>query len=103
MSGIKVSVKTKAKETLKLSNHLRSYLFEQEYGELSNCTPAQKKTLRDALLVLNSVVRPKYDLEFKDFFIPLQDCIERDSKRPNPIGEEVIRKTYEKYKDILKV
>lgn len=45
----------------------------------------------------------KYKLEFKDFFIPLQECIERDSKRPNPIGEEVIRKTYEKYKDILKV
>lgn len=44
-----------------------------------------------------------YDLEFKDFFIPLQECIERDSKRPNPIGEEVIRRTYEKYKDILKV
>ena len=43
----------------------------------------------------------KYELEFKDFFIPLQECIERDSKRPNPIGEEVIRKTYEKYKDIL--
>lgn len=49
------------------------------------------------------VVRPKYSLEFKDFFILLQKCIERDSKRPNPIGEEVIRKTYEKYKDILKV
>lgn len=45
----------------------------------------------------------KYELEFKDFFIPLQDCIERDSKRPNPIGEDVIRKTYEKYKDILEV
>ena len=43
----------------------------------------------------------KYKLEFKDFFIPLQECIERDSKRPNPIGEDVIRKTYEKYKDIL--
>lgn len=53
--------------------------------------------------VVPDVVRPKYSLEFKDFFIPLQDCIERDSKRPNPIGEEVIRKTYEKYKDILKV
>lgn len=38
---------------------------------------------------------------FKDFFIPLQDCIDRDAKRPNPIGEEVIRKTYEKYKDII--
>lgn len=56
MGGIKISVKTKAKETLKLSNHLRSYLFEQEYGELNNCTPAQKKTLREALLVLDSVV-----------------------------------------------
>ena len=56
MSGINVSVKTKAKETLKLSNHLRSYLFEQKYGELSNCTPAQKKTLIDASLVLNSII-----------------------------------------------
>ena len=45
----------------------------------------------------------KYKLEFKDFFIPLQECIDRDSKRPNPIGEEVIRKTYEKYKDIIEV
>lgn len=53
---IKVSVKTKTKETLKLYNHLRSYLFEQEYGELSNCTPVQKKTLIDASLVLNSIV-----------------------------------------------
>lgn len=44
-----------------------------------------------------------YDLEIKNFLTPLQDCIERDSKRPNPVGEEVIRKTYEKYKDILKV
>lgn len=56
MSGIKVSFKTKAKATLKLANHLRSYLFEQEYGELSNCTTAQKKILKDALLVLNSII-----------------------------------------------
>lgn len=45
----------------------------------------------------------EYELEFKDFFTPLQECIERDSKRPNPIGEEVIRKIYEKYKDIIEV
>lgn len=44
-----------------------------------------------------------YDLEIKNFSTPLQECIERDSKRPNPIGEEVIRRTYEKYKNILKV
>ena len=51
--------------------------------------------------VLSDMVRESYTIEFKDFFIPLQECIDRDSKRPNPIGEEVIRKTYEKYKDII--
>lgn len=48
-----------------------------------------------------TAIGPKYELEIKNFFIPLQDCIERDSKRPNPIGEEVIKATYEKYKSIL--
>ena len=57
MSWIEISVKTKAKETLKLFNYLISYIFEQEYGELSNCTSAQKNTLREALLVLDSIVR----------------------------------------------
>lgn len=56
MNGIKVSIKTKNKETLKLSNYLRSYLFEQEYGELNNCTSAQKKALKDTLAVLDSIV-----------------------------------------------
>lgn len=45
--------------------------------------------------------RPKYEIETKDFFIPLQECIGRDAKRENPIGEEIIRKTYEKYKGII--
>ena len=45
--------------------------------------------------------RPKYEIETKDFFIPLQECIDRDAKRENPIGEETIRKTYEKYKNII--
>ena len=46
-------------------------------------------------------VRPKYDIEIKNFFTPLEDCIERDSKRPNPIGEKVIRDTFERYKGII--
>ena len=57
MSSIRVIVKTKATETLKLSNKFRSYLFEQEYDELSNCTSAQKKTLRDALIVLDLIIK----------------------------------------------
>lgn len=57
MGGIKLTTKTKAKATLKLCNHLTSYLFEQECGELKVCTVEQKKVLREALSVLNSVIR----------------------------------------------
>ena len=41
---------------------------------------------------------PKYEIEYKDFTkIPLEICIERDSKREHPVGERVIRYTYNKY------
>lgn len=54
--GIRVSCNTKAKASLKLANSLRSYLFEQEYGELSNCSPTQIGKLREALKVLDTIV-----------------------------------------------
>ena len=39
-----------------------------------------------------------YIIEYKDFTnVPLEVCIERDSKRENPIGEKIIRNTYNKY------
>lgn len=66
-----------------------------------NLNPRELEYYERVLNDWNRAVRPKYELEFKDFFIPLQDCIERDSKRPDPIGEEVIKATYEKYKSIL--
>lgn len=40
-----------------------------------------------------------YIIEYKSFLdTPLEVCIERDSKRDNPIGEKVIRDLYDKYK-----
>lgn len=75
----------------------REVEFYKQYINIHNQTVEElRKELR-----LNPQDDFKYELEFIDFFIPLQECIERDSKRPNPIGEEVIRKTYEKYKDII--
>lgn len=41
----------------------------------------------------------QYQIEFKDFKTPLEVCIERDSKRDNPIGAGVITSTYNRYKD----
>ena len=42
----------------------------------------------------------EYEVEVKDFFnIPLQTCIDRDAQSDHPVGESVIRNTYNKYKD----
>lgn len=43
----------------------------------------------------------KYEIEFKDFFISLDECIRRDAIRPNPIGEKVIRDTWRRYKHFI--
>ena len=43
----------------------------------------------------------KYEIEFKDFFIPLEECIRRDAMRPNPIGEKIIRETWKRYKHFI--
>lgn len=43
-----------------------------------------------------------YDIKYQTFFdTPLEECIARDSKRENPIGEKVIRDTYNKYKKVI--
>ena len=43
-----------------------------------------------------------YDIKYQTFFdTSLEECITRDAKRENPIGEEVIRNIYNKYKDII--
>ena len=49
---------------------------------------------------LLSLAYSRYEVEIKDFFhVPLETCIERDAQREHPIGEKVIRNTYNKYKD----
>ena len=49
--------------------------------------------------IVPAVVTAIYEIEFKDFKTPLDVCIERDSKRENPIGAEVITSTYNRYKN----
>lgn len=51
--------------------------------------------------IVPAVVRPEYKIEYKDFFIPVEECIRRDAIRPNPIGEKVIRQTWKRYRDFI--
>lgn len=57
--------------------------------------------IKDPDLIQPAWVQWEYEIEFKDFFIPLEECIRRDAARPNPIGEKVIRDTWRKYKHFI--
>ena len=52
-------------------------------------------------IIQPSWVQWEYEIEFKDFFISLDECIRRDAMRPNPIGEKVIRDTWRRYKHFI--
>lgn len=43
----------------------------------------------------------KYEVEYKDFWTPVDECIRRDAKREHPIGEKVIRQTWRRYRDFI--
>lgn len=68
-----------------------------------NLNPKEIKFWQD--IVHNNEVNPIskyiYEIEFKDFFISLEECIRRDAMRPNPIGEKVIRDTWRRYKHFI--
>lgn len=54
--GIRVSGKTNNPATLKLLNHLCSFSFEQQYGEMSNWNETTKSTLKKLIKNLGKLV-----------------------------------------------
>lgn len=87
---------------------LESAIFDRRYNVVIDNMNLDEKYINE----IKEIVRqrnemyddceeiPQYEVEVKDFFhIPLQVCIDRDAQRENPIGERVIRNTFNKYKD----
>lgn len=65
-----------------------------------NLNPRDIDYIIKAVNNFNKVLKSKnqYKIEFKDFTnVPLNICIERDSKRENSLGEKVIRDIFNKY------
>lgn len=69
-----------------------------------NLNPKEVGYLKDTVSMMNDTFKDnndKYIIEIKDFTnVPLDVCLERDSKRENPIGENVIRDIFNKYKEL---
>lgn len=41
------------------------------------------------------------NIEYKDFWTPVEECILRDAARPNPIGEKIIKETWRRYRNFI--
>ena len=69
-----------------------------------NLNPKESGELKGEIAMVNDTFKgslDKYVVEIKDFTkVPLDVCLERDSKRENPIGENVIRGIFNKYKEL---
>lgn len=63
-----------------------------------NLNPKTVDTLRMIVDNHNESSDVKYEYEERPLLTPLNECIKRDRMRENPIGEDVIRDTYNKYK-----
>lgn len=69
-----------------------------------NLNPKENGYLKGTVSMMNDTFKDnndKYIIEIKDFTnVPLDVCLERDSKRENPIGENVIIGIFNKYKEL---
>ena len=69
-----------------------------------NLNPKESGKLKGEIAMVNDAFKSgqdKYVVKIKDFTdVPLDVCLERDSKRENPIGENVIRGIFNKYKEL---
>jgi predicted kinase len=81
------------KQNEKETRHTRNILIEDALQRgrhvISDDTNLQPSTVKELQAL---AAKHNATIEYKTFFdITIEECIERDSKRPNPVGEKVIR------------
>jgi len=64
------------------------------YDVVVDDTNFEKKHFKQIALIADI---NEADLDVKIFKTPVEECIERDSKRENPVGEEVIMNMFNRY------
>ena len=81
-----------------------NFQFDTIIIDEMNLNPKESRNLKGEIAMINDTFKggkDKYVVEIKDFTnVPLDVCLERDSKRENPIGENVIRGIFNKYKEL---
>ena len=94
---------------LPFNRRLENLVTEIEDSALRACLETEKTVVSDNMNLNPKVIHYletlakeyDYEIEYRFIYTPLEECIERDSKRPNPVGENVIRKTYRVYENFI--
>lgn len=66
-----------------------------------NLNPKEDEWIRTLCANIEKDKGIHIDIEYKDFWTPVEECIRRDAMRPNPIGEKVIKATWRRYRDFI--
>lgn len=81
-----------------------NFQFDTIIIDEMNLNPKKIGELKGEIAMVNNAFKgglDKYVVEIKDFTnVPLDVCLERDSKRENPIGENVIIGIFNEYKEL---
>ena len=81
-----------------------NFQFDTIIIEEMNLNPKESRNLKGEIAMINDTFKggkDKYVVEIKDFTnVPLDVCLERDSKRENPIGEDIIKSIFNKYREL---
>lgn len=81
-----------------------NFKFDTIIIDEMNLNPKENGYLKGMVSMMNDTFKDnndKYIIEIKDFTnVPLDVCLERDSKRENPIGEDIIKGIFNKYREL---
>lgn len=81
-----------------------NFKFDTIIIDEMNLNPKENGYLKGMVSMMNDTFKDnndKYIIEIKDFTkVSLDVCLERDSKRENPIGEDIIKDIFNKYREL---
>lgn len=66
-----------------------------------NLNPKEDEWIRTLCANIEKDKGIHVDIEYKDFWTPVDECIRRDAMRPNPIGAKVIKDTWRRYQTFI--
>jgi len=86
------------KQIVKVRDMLLLSFLESGYDVIIDDTNLHQKHL----VRIKQLVSKKHTVDVKQFFdVSIEECIKRDSDRPNPVGEKVIRSMANQFSNIL--